>query len=73
MFLPSMIMFYAFYLHYLCIQVMIFTMMNTIFTFAIKLSLIPAGLLVEPILGFLSIMLHGVYIYATLYKNLCSA
>jgi hypothetical protein len=30
-------------------------------------------LLVEPILGFLSIMLHGIYIYANLYNNLCSA
>jgi hypothetical protein len=38
-----MIMFYACYLDYLCILVMIFTMMNTIFTFAIKLSLIPVG------------------------------
>jgi hypothetical protein len=46
--------------------------MNTIFTSAIKLSLIPAGLLVEPIFGFLSIMLHSIYIYVTLYKNLCS-
>jgi hypothetical protein len=35
------------------------------FTFAIKLSLIPTGLLVELILGFLSIMLHGVCIYGT--------
>jgi hypothetical protein len=31
------------------------------------------GLLVEHILGFLSIMIHGVSIYVTLYKNLCSA
>ena len=40
---------------------------------AIKLSLIPVRLLVELILGFLSIMIHGVCIYATFYKNLCSA
>jgi hypothetical protein len=38
-----MIMFYACYLHYLCILVMIFMMMNTIFTPAIKLPLIPVG------------------------------
>jgi hypothetical protein len=69
MFMPSMIMFYAFYLLYLCIPVMIFTMMNMMFTSSIKQSLIPAGLLVEPILGFLLIMLHC----ATFYKNLCSA
>jgi hypothetical protein len=37
-----MIMFYAYYLDYLCIPVMIFTMMNTIFTFAIKLPRILA-------------------------------
>jgi hypothetical protein len=30
MFMPSMVMFYICYLHYLCIPVMIFTMMNTI-------------------------------------------
>jgi hypothetical protein len=30
MFMRSMIMFYAYYLHYLCIPVMIFTTMNTI-------------------------------------------
>jgi hypothetical protein len=40
---PLMIMFYAYYLHYLCISVMIFTMMITIFMSAIKLSLIPVG------------------------------
>jgi hypothetical protein len=67
-----MIMLYAYYLHYLCNQVMIFTMIITIFMSAIKQSLIPTGLLVESILGFLSIMLHSVCIYATLYKNLCS-
>jgi hypothetical protein len=39
----SMIMFYACYLDLLCIPVMIFMMMNTIFTFAIKLSLISVG------------------------------
>jgi hypothetical protein len=36
-------MFYAYFLYYLCIPVMIFTMMNMIFTFAIKLSLIAVG------------------------------
>jgi hypothetical protein len=41
--MPLMIMFYALYLHYLCIPVMMFTTMNTIFTSGIKLSLIPAG------------------------------
>jgi hypothetical protein len=45
-------MFYVCYLHYLCIQVMIFMIINTIFTSAIKLSLISMGLLVEPILDF---------------------
>jgi hypothetical protein len=40
------------------------------FTFVIKQSLISAG--AELIIGFLSIMLQGVCIYATLYKNLCS-
>jgi hypothetical protein len=39
---------------------------------AIKLSLFPLAFLVGPILGFLSIMLHSVIIYVTLYKNLCS-
>jgi hypothetical protein len=39
----SMIMFYACYSLYLCIRVMILTTMNTIFTSAIKLSLISAG------------------------------
>jgi hypothetical protein len=43
MFTPSMIMVYACYLHYLCILVTIFTMMNAIFLFPIKLSLITAG------------------------------
>jgi hypothetical protein len=41
--MTMMIMDSAFYLHYLINSVMIFTMMNTIFRFAIKLSLIPAG------------------------------
>jgi hypothetical protein len=59
-------MFYVCYLDYLCILVMIFMMMNTSFIFAIKLSLILVGLLVEPILVFLSIMVHGVTIYVTL-------
>jgi hypothetical protein len=58
-------MFYTCYLHYLCIQVTIFTMMNTIFTFAIKLSLIPAVADSWTDISFLSIMLHGVCIYAT--------
>ena len=66
MFMPSIIMFYVCYLDYLCILVMIFMMMNTSFIFAIKLSLILVGLLVEPILVFLSIMVHGVTIYVTL-------
>jgi hypothetical protein len=68
-----MIMFYVCYLHYLCIPVISFMMINTIFTYAIKVSLIPVGLLVEQILGFLSIVLHGVCIYSMLYKNLFSA
>jgi hypothetical protein len=38
-----LIIFYVCYLHYLCIRVTIFTMMNTIFTSVIKLSLILAG------------------------------
>jgi hypothetical protein len=42
------------------------------FYVSIKLFLIPVGLLVGPILGFLSIMLHSVSIYKSLYKNLCS-
>jgi hypothetical protein len=72
MLMSSMIMFYVYYLDYLCIQVIIFTMMNTISTFAIKLSRILAGLLVEPMIYFLSIMVHGVSIYTILYKNLYS-
>jgi hypothetical protein len=52
MFMSSMIMFYAYYLHYLCNLVMIFTMIITIFKSAIKQSLIPTGLLVESILVF---------------------
>jgi hypothetical protein len=71
--MPSMIMFYVCYLDYLCILVIIFMMMNTSFIFAIKLSLILVGLLVKPILVFLSIMVHSVTTYVTLYKNLCSA
>jgi hypothetical protein len=43
MYMSSMIKFYAYYLHYLCIVVMIFPMMNTIFTSAIKPSLIPVS------------------------------
>jgi hypothetical protein len=44
---------------------------SQVFTSAIKLSLILVGVLRWTILGFF-IMLHGVSIYATLYKNLCS-
>jgi hypothetical protein len=49
-------------------------MMNTIFTYAIKLTLIPErDISWINIKFFLWIMLYGVYIYVTLYKNLCSA
>jgi hypothetical protein len=43
------------------------------FMSAMNLPLILVEPLVEPILGFLSTMLHSVCIYAALYKNLCSA
>jgi hypothetical protein len=56
-------MFYACYLHYLCIPVMIFTMMNTIFTSAIKLFLILAVVLVEPILGFFYQLCYTMYVF----------
>jgi hypothetical protein len=43
------------------------------FTSGIKLSLIPAGLVVSwTYIRFLSIMLYGVGIHTNLYKNLCS-
>jgi hypothetical protein len=42
-----------------------------IFTSAIKLSLIPAGVRSGTDISFLSIMLYSVNIYVTLYKNLC--
>jgi hypothetical protein len=72
MFMSSMIMFYACYLHYLRIPVIIFTTMNTILCWH-KTVPNSRGMLVQPILGFLSIMLHSVCIYATLYMNLCLA
>jgi hypothetical protein len=58
-----MIMFYACYLHYLCIPVIIFTMMNMILCCH---KIVPncRGLLVEPILDFF-------INYATRYMYLC--
>jgi hypothetical protein len=62
MFMPLVIMFYACYLHYLYISVMIFTTMNTILC-CNKMSLIPAGLLVELISDFFYQLCYTVFVF----------
>jgi hypothetical protein len=68
MFMPSMIKFYVCYLHYLCIPMMIFTMMNTILCCH---KTVPRyrGVLVEPILGFfINYATRCMYLYDLVYE-----